>query len=148
MAFVENVLKADMSNYKKAVKNDSDALYLYNVLNTKNAKNGETEKEADLALIQKRMGGNIYDAREVYAKANGSWNENVSNVISNGTNREAKVKTFKNFKFSDKEITAGYNAVIGITKKDDMIAALTNEFGSASKATTFYNILKGKKGYK
>ena len=148
MAFVENVLKANMANYKKAAKNDAEALYLYNVLNTKNAKNGETEKEADLALIQKKTGGNIYDARETYAKAKGDWNESVSDVISNGTNREAKVKTFRNFKFSDKEITAGYNAVIGLSKKDDMIAALTNEFGNTSKATTFYNILKGKKGYK
>jgi hypothetical protein len=149
MAFVENVLKADMSKYKKAAGGkDKDALYLYNLMNTKNAKGDQKEKDADLERIQKEMKLDKYEAREVYSKANGSWNENVSDVIDNGTNRDTKVKTFKKFKYSDKEITAGYNAVIGLSKKDDMMDALINEFGDKNKATIFYNILKGKKGYK
>ena len=149
VAFMENVLNKNMTKYKQAAKgNASDAIYLYQLKQTKNAKGDQTEKEADLELIQKKMNKNLYEAREIHAKMNGDWNENISDVVKNGENRDSKISVMKRFGYSNKDITTGYNAIIGLNKKADMIDALTKAFGNKSKATTFYNICKGKKGYK
>ncbi|MBR5202652.1 MAG: hypothetical protein IKW45_05255 [Clostridia bacterium] len=105
-------------------------------------------KEAQMNALSKTFGLSGTKLHETYYKANGKWNDSMDEAIESGENREKKVETFKKFKFSEKEIIDGYNSVIGITKKEEMISALTEVFGSKQKATTFYKILKGAKGYK
>ena len=149
LAILENVRSVNFDDYKKAANNNADkTLYLYSLLKSENAKGEQKEKDVDIEAIQKKFKEDVYGAREIYYKAKGDWNEDVSDVLENGTNRDKKVAVFERFKYSDEEITKGYNAVIGLSKKDDMMKALKKAFGNTSKATVFYNILKGKKGYK
>lgn len=140
VALMEYIAGVDMSKYEKATSEPSKQLALYKIKNDANKNNIEQ--------IQKEFKEDVYGAREIYYKSEGDWNYNIDDVIDNGKNRDKKVPVFERFEFSDKEITQGYNAVIGLNNKDDMINALTYALGSKKKATTFYNILKGKKGYK
>lgn len=157
MAFVENVLKADMGNYKKASNGkDKDTLFLYNLMNTKNAKGDQKEKDADIERIQKEMKLNGREAREVYTKAQGNWHDSLNDYVAAGTDannrktRQARLDAFERRKWSDKDVLAGYNGLSGYgnAKKDVQIAILTEVFGSKAKATEFYNIKEGNKGYK
>ena len=143
VALMEYIAGVDMSKYKKATNEPSKQLALYKI------KNDATKgKENDLEQIQKEFKEDVYGAREIYYKSEGDWNYNIDDVIDNGKNRDKKVSVYKKFGLSEEDIVTGYNATIGYNKKEDLMAALTDAFGSKKKATTFYNILKGKKGYK
>jgi len=143
VALMEYIAGVDMSKYKKATSEPSKQLALYKI------KNDATKgKENDLEQIQKEFKEDVYGAREIYYKSEGDWNYNIDDVIDNGKNRDKKVSVYKKFGLSEEDIVKGYNATIGYNKKEDLMAALTDAFGSKKKATTFYNILKGKKGYK
>ena len=148
VAALEYIGGANVDKYRSAVKDPKDILALYDITSFKDAKNGQEEKDVDLEQIKKQFGTNIYDSREIYYKANDRWYNDYDEAISGGDNRDKKAPIFTKFNFSEAEVTKGYNAVIGLNSKDDMLDALTYAFGSSKKATTFYNILKGKKGYK
>lgn len=143
VALMEYIAGVDMSKYKKATSEPSKQLALYKI------KNDATKgKENDLEQIQKEFKENVYGAREIYYKSEGDWSYNIDDVIDNGKNRDKKVSVYKKFGLSEGDIVKGYNATIGYNKKEDLMAALTDAFGSKKKATTFYNVFKGKKGYK
>ena len=140
VALMEYIVGVDMSKYKKATSEPSKQLALYKIKNDANKNNIEQ--------IQKEFKEDVYGAREIYYKSEGDWSYNIDDVIDNGKNRDKKVSVYKKFGLSEEDIVKGYNATIGYNKKEDLMAALTDAFGSKKKATTFYNILKGKKGYK
>ena len=140
VALMEYIAGVDMSKYKKATSEPSKQLALYKIKNDANKNNIEQ--------IQKEFKEDVYGAREIYYKSEGDWSYNIDDVIDNGKNRDKKVSVYKKFGLSEEDIVKGYNATIGYNKKEDLMAALTDAFGSKKKATTFYNILKGKKGYK
>ena len=148
VAALEYIGGANVDKYRSAVKDPKDILALYDITSFKDAKNGQEEKDVDLEQIKKQFGTNIYDSREIYYKANDRWYNDYDEAIAGGDNRDKKAPIYTKFSFSEAEVTKGYNAVIGLNSKDDMLDALTYAFGSSKKATTFYNILKGKKGYK
>lgn len=148
VAALEYIGGANVDKYRSAVKDPKDILALYDITSFDDAKEGQTEKDVDLEQIKKQFGTNIYDSREIYYKANDRWYNDYDEAIAGGDNRDKKAPIFTKFSFSEAEVTKGYNAVIGLNSKDDMLDALTYAFGSSKKATTFYNILKGKKGYK
>lgn len=143
VALMEYIAGVDMSKYKKATSEPSKQLALYKIKNDENK-----GKENDLEQIQKEFKEDVYGAKEIYYKSEGDWSYNIDDVIDNGKNRDKKVPVYKKFGLSEEDIVNGYNATIGYNKKEDLMAALTDAFGSKKKATTFYNILKGKKGYK
>lgn len=148
VAALEYIGGVNVDKYRSAVSDPKDILALYDITSFKDAKNGQEEKDVDLEQIKKQFGTNIYDSREIYYKANDRWYNDYDEAIAGGDNRDKKAPIFTKFNFSEAEVTKGYNAVIGLNSKDDMLDALTYAFGSSKKATTFYNILKGKKGYK
>lgn len=148
VAALEYIGGVNVDKYRSAVEDPKDILALYDIASFKDAKNGQEEKDVDLEQIKKQFGTNIYDSREIYYKANDRWYNDYDEAIAGGDNRDKKAPIFTKFSFSEAEVTKGYNAVIGLNSKDDMLDALTYAFGSSKKATTFYNILKGKKGYK
>lgn len=143
VALMEYIAGVDMSKYKKATSEPSKQLALYKIKNDENK-----GKENDLEQIQKEFKEDVYGAREIYYKSEGDWSYNIDDVIDNGKNRDKKVSVYKKFGLSEEDIVKGYNATIGYNKKEDLMAALTDAFGSKKKATTFYNVYKGKKGYK
>ena len=140
VALMEYIVGVDMSKYKKATSEPSKQLALYKIKNDANKNNIEQ--------IQKEFKEDVYGAREIYYKSEGDWSYNIDDVIDNGKNRDKKVSVYKKFGLSEEDIVKGYNATIGYNKKEDLMAALTDAFGSKKKATTFYNVFKGKKGYK
>ena len=131
-------------------------MLLYNLLNTKNATGNQEEKDVDIKRIQKEMNLSGREAREVYTKAQGNWCDSLNDYVKAGTTaknrktRQERLDAFKKRKWSDKDVLAGYNGLSGYgnAKKNEQIAILTEVFGSKAKATEFYNIKEGNKGYK
>jgi hypothetical protein len=107
-------------------------------------------KEEQMAALQKTFGLSGDELHESYYKSDGKWNNSIDDVVKGGTNRQAKIDVFKERKWSDEDIIAGYNGLLGYggDKKAEQIAILTEVFGSKAKATEFYNIKEGNKGYK
>lgn len=149
VAFIKNIVGIKLDNYEKAAKGDAQrTLDLYKIIGTDTAPKGGSEKDVDIKQIMTKFNVKEPQAREMYYKSKGDWSYSLSEVIDNGSNRESKVPVYKRFNFSESDIIAGYNAIIGYSKKDDKIKALARVFGSTAKATTFYNISQGNKGYK
>lgn len=115
-----------------------------------------TTKAEQMAALQKTFGLSGDELHENYYKATGGWYDDLEEYIDKATDaknektRQARLDAFEKRKWSDEDVLAGYNGLIGHgnDKKEEQIAILTEIFGSKAKATEFYNIKEGNKGYK